>query len=135
MNKIKILLADDHKIVIDGLRLILDSNENFDVVGDVENGQHVIDFIEEQKVDIVVLDINMPVMDGITCAKRIKSDYPNIKVIILTMYAQKSFVERYNAILDETGDPLKAEEEAWNQVREQYDVDDSGIWSREKVLV
>ena len=53
----------------------------------------------------------------------------------LSKDAQKSFVERYNAILDETGDPLKAEEEAWNQVREQYDVDDSGIWSREKVLV
>ena len=93
MNKIRILLADDHKIVIDGLRLILDSNENFDVVGEVENGRQVLDFIEKQKVDIVVLDINMPVMDGITCAKRIKSDFKNVKVIILTMYAQKSFIE------------------------------------------
>lgn len=93
MNKIKILLADDHKIVIDGLRLILDSNEKFEVVGEVENGQQVIDYIEKQKVDIVVLDINMPIMDGITCAKRIKSNFTDVKVIILTMYAQKSFIE------------------------------------------
>ena len=93
MNTIKILLADDHKIVIDGIKLILDSNENYQVIGAVENGQQVLNFIAKQKVDIVVLDINMPVMDGITCAKRIKADFNDIKVIVLTMYAQKSFVE------------------------------------------
>ena len=53
----------------------------------------MLDFLEKHKVDIVVLDINMPVMDGITCAKRIKDKYKNVKVIILTMYTQKSFIE------------------------------------------
>ena len=93
MSTIKILLADDHQIVIDGLKLILGATESFEVVGEVSNGQEVMDFLEKQMVDIVVLDINMPVMDGITCAKRIKSRYDDVKVIILTMYAQKSFVE------------------------------------------
>ena len=72
MNTIKILLADDHQIVIDGLKLILENREPFEVVGEVGNGQEVLDFLEKQKVHIVVLDINMPIMDGITCAKRIK---------------------------------------------------------------
>ncbi|MEP1094510.1 MAG: response regulator transcription factor [Cyclobacteriaceae bacterium] len=90
---VKILLADDHQIVVDGLKLILSSNEHFEIVGEVENGQEVLDFLENQKVHIVVLDINMPVMDGITCAKKIKSLYKHVKVIILTMYAQKSFIE------------------------------------------
>ncbi len=93
MSMIKILLADDHKIVIDGLKLILSSNDQFEVIGEVENGQEVLDFLEKNHVHIVVLDINMPVMDGITCAKRIKASHPNVKVIILTMYAQKSFIE------------------------------------------
>ena len=90
---IKILLADDHKIVIDGLRLILSSKEHFEVVGDVANGQEVLDFLDHNDVSIVVLDINMPVMDGITCAKRIKANHKDVKVIILTMYAQKSFIQ------------------------------------------
>ncbi|MEP5611112.1 MAG: response regulator transcription factor, partial [Cyclobacteriaceae bacterium] len=93
MSNVKILLADDHNIVIDGLKLILSANSHFEVVGEAENGQEVLDFLEKQKVHIVVLDINMPVMDGITCAKKIKSLYKHVKVIILTMYAQKSFIE------------------------------------------
>lgn len=93
MSKIKILLADDHQIVIDGLKLILSSHSGFEVAGEVGNGQEVLQFLEEKKVDIVVLDINMPVMDGINCAKKIKSQYKSVKVIILTMYAQKSFIE------------------------------------------
>lgn len=93
MKSIKILLADDHQIVIDGLKLILESKKQCVVVGEVTNGQEVLDFLVENSVDIVVLDINMPVMDGITCAKRLKSRYPHIKIIILTMYAQKSFIE------------------------------------------
>lgn len=93
MSNIKILLADDHKIVIDGLKLILGANPHFEIVGEVENGQEALDFLEQQKVHIVVLDINMPVMDGITCARKIKKLYKHVKVIILTMYAQKSFIE------------------------------------------
>lgn len=93
MSNIKILIADDHKIVIDGLKLILDSRDNFEVIGEVGDGQQVLDFLDKQRVDIVVLDINMPVMDGIKCAKHIKQYHPKVKVIVLTMYAQKSFIE------------------------------------------
>ncbi|WP_420576103.1 response regulator [Ekhidna sp.] len=93
MKKIKIVLADDHQIVIDGLKLVLSSREDFNVIGEAANGLEVLDFLKNNKADVVVLDINMPEMDGIKCAKRIKATYPEVKVIILTMYAQKSFVE------------------------------------------
>lgn len=93
MNIIKTLLADDHAIVLEGLREVLSADEAIEVVGTVANGEEVLRFIRQSPVDLVVLDINMPVMDGITCAKHLKKDYPDIKIIILTMYAQRSFVE------------------------------------------
>ena len=93
MSSVRILIADDHQIVLDGLKMVLSAREDFEVVGEASNGLEVLDFVANNTVDIVVLDINMPEMDGIKCARKIKSDYPNIKVIILTMYAQKSFVE------------------------------------------
>lgn len=93
MNKIKVLLADDHTIVLEGLRAVLNSNPEIEVVAEVNNGKQVLDFVSSNRVDIAVLDINMPEMDGLSCAKRIKHDHPNTKVIILTMYAQKIFTD------------------------------------------
>lgn len=93
MGIIKVLLADDHQIVLDGLKMILDANEQITVVGEAENGVKVLEFLEKNYVDIVVLDINMPEMDGIRCSKKIKEKFPHVKIIILTMYAQKSFIQ------------------------------------------
>lgn len=93
MSNIKILLADDHAIVLDGLKLVLSIDPTFQVVGEVQNGQEVIDFIETNEVDIIIMDINMPVMDGITCSRKLKAIDDRIKIIILTMYPQKSFID------------------------------------------
>ncbi len=93
MRDIKTLLADDHAIVMEGLQAVLSSDEEISVVGTVGDGEQAIQFVKQNDVDVVILDINMPVMDGISCAKILKKDFPHIKIIILTMYAQKSFVE------------------------------------------
>jgi len=98
MKKIKILLADDHQIVLDGLKLILNNYPHFEIIGEKENGKEVLDFIEIEKPDVLITDINMPVMDGITCSKKIKEKYPEIKIIILTMYSQKSFIKEIVSI-------------------------------------
>jgi DNA-binding NarL/FixJ family response regulator len=90
---VKVLLADDHAIVIEGLRAVLSAYEDIDVCGEANNGQEVLDFLSSHYVDIVVLDINMPIMDGLTCARRIREKHSNVKIIVLTMYAQKSFIE------------------------------------------
>ena len=91
-RKMKILIADDHRMVATGVEAILLSNDSFEISGIVENGLQVLEFLENEAVDLVVMDINMPEMDGIQCTKRIKEKYPNTKVIILTMYNRKRFI-------------------------------------------
>lgn len=98
MNKIKTLLADDHTIVLEGLKAVLNNHEEIEVCGEVANGAEVIAFVDDHPVDVVVLDINMPVMDGISCARALKSTHPEIRIIVLTMYAQRSFIEEITKI-------------------------------------
>lgn len=93
MGKIRVLLADDHQIVIEGIKMILDSHEEYEVCAELNNGQEVLDYLASNEVDVAILDINMPVMDGITCSKEIKSRFASTKIILLTMYAQKSFIQ------------------------------------------
>ncbi|MCD9015899.1 response regulator transcription factor [Parachryseolinea silvisoli] len=91
--KIKVLLADDHAIVLEGLRAVLSAHDGIEVCGEASNGEQVLQFLARQHADIIVLDINMPVMNGIKCAEKVKAKYPAVKILILTMYAQKSFLE------------------------------------------
>ena len=97
MKKIKVLIADDHHIVLDGLKSVLSQNEDIEVVATAGTGLEVLDYIESNShgVDVVILDINMPEMDGITCAKELKKKYKQVKVLILTMYPQKTFVDEF----------------------------------------
>ncbi len=85
MANIKIVLADDHKIVRDGIKLMLEPQAGVDVVDEAENGDEVLEILEESPVDIVVMDINMPKMDGITATKAVKDKFPDVKVLALTM--------------------------------------------------
>lgn len=85
MANVKILLTDDHKIVRDGIKLMLEPQAGIDVVDEAENGERALEILEKELVDIVVMDINMPVMDGITATKKIKEEYPDVKVLALTM--------------------------------------------------
>jgi len=93
MKPINVLLADDHTIILDGLRVVLSNDDNIEVIGTVGNGEEVIEFLKKKETDLVVLDINMPKMDGITCSRVIKKQFPWIKILILTMYPQKSFID------------------------------------------
>ena len=85
MANIKVLLADDHKIVRDGIKLMLESQAGIDVVAEAENGMDVIKKLKHETVDLIVMDINMPEMDGITATRTIKEKYPDLKVLALTM--------------------------------------------------
>lgn len=88
----KILIADDHRIVATGVQAIFETNDQYTVVGVVENGVEVLDVLENKSVDVVIMDINMPVMNGIVCTRKVKKNYPAVKVIILTMYNRKQFI-------------------------------------------
>jgi len=92
MTQIKILLADDHKIVRDGIISLLSDEENLNIVCEAENGIQVIDKLKNHDVDIVIMDISMPKMNGIECTINLKRLYPHIHVLILSMYNEEQYV-------------------------------------------
>lgn len=91
---INVILADDHQIVLDGLISILKDESDINVVGTANNGQDVIELIKNSKVDIAILDIEMPIMDGVQLSKYINEHHPQIKVLILSMYKTQDFVKQ-----------------------------------------
>ncbi len=90
---IRIIIVDDHPIFIDGLSNLLKNEPDITVVGAAHNGRELIEILKTIEVDIVLLDINMPIMDGIEAAKIIHSNFPNLKVIMLTMYDEPGFIK------------------------------------------
>ena len=75
--KIKVLLADDHNMVIDGLRAVFEVHDTIEVCRVAGNGEEVLQHVKSGKeVDVVILDMNMPMMDGITCARKLKANFP-----------------------------------------------------------
>ena len=94
MSKIKILLADDHQIVLDGLKSLLSDINDFEVIGAVSNGKDAVDFIAtKEKPDIAVLDIDMPVMNGINATREIKKNFNGVRVLTLSMHNEKGVIQ------------------------------------------
>ncbi|OAB44866.1 response regulator transcription factor [Paenibacillus antarcticus] len=92
MRKITIVVADDQMLTREGLRTILDLEDDFEVVGVAKNGEEACKLAEALLPDLVLLDIQMPVMDGITALKRIKRSCPNIFVLILTTFIEADYI-------------------------------------------
>lgn len=85
MANVKIALADDHKIVRDGIKTMLESQPEIDVVAEASNGNEILEKLQNTMVDLVVMDINMPEKDGIQATKELKEKHPKVKVLALTM--------------------------------------------------
>jgi len=94
---IKILICDDHQLMIDGLSLILGEIEGVEVVGQCYNGQEAIDWLTNKQADVILMDINMPVLDGIKACKLISKSHPGVKVIYLSMINQ---IEIFQVLLE-----------------------------------
>lgn len=92
MAKIKILLADDQELILESLSIVLSMEEDFEIVGLAQNGEEAIKVCEQLHPDIVLMDINMPVMDGVAATALIKERMPVTKVIILTSYREVEYV-------------------------------------------
>lgn len=84
-----ILLADDHRILRTGLKLLLASQDDCHVVAEASNGQEVLERLEDTPVDVVLLDLSMPVMNGIDCLREIRRRHYDVKVLVLTMYSEQ----------------------------------------------
>ena len=94
MNKISVVIVDDHAILREGLKTVLLSDPAYDVIGEATNGNEAIETVLQLKPDIVIMDIAMPGLNGIEATKIIKQKHPGMKVLILTMH------DNYNYILD-----------------------------------
>ena len=94
MSDIRLLLVDDHQIVLDGVKALLDDLDGFDCVATADNGQKAIDLLKIFDVDVVLMDIDMPVMNGMDATRIIKKEFPNVKVISLTQHSERGMVKR-----------------------------------------
>ncbi|MCF8019395.1 MAG: response regulator transcription factor [Vallitaleaceae bacterium] len=89
---IKVLIVDDQEIIRESLELMLNSVNNIEVIGTAPDGRDAITFVEKDKPDVILMDIRMPIMNGIESMKVIKANYPNIKVIILTTFDDDEYI-------------------------------------------
>jgi two-component system response regulator NreC len=92
MAKIRVLLADDHAIVREGVKMILAKEPDFEVVGEAQDGRQALDLVERMKPNVVVMDISMPEMGGIEATQHVKERYAGVNVIALTMHEDESYV-------------------------------------------
>jgi DNA-binding NarL/FixJ family response regulator len=94
LKKLRILLADDHKIVREGLRLLINSQPDMQVVGEAANGKEVLVKARELKPDVVVMDLSMPELNGLQATERLKAERPEMKVVALTAHEDESYLRQ-----------------------------------------
>lgn len=93
MEKVNIVLADDHLLVLEGLKALLGAEPGLNIQASLQSGQQVLDYLEKNPApNILMLDINMPEIDGIELTEKLKADYQGLKILILSMYNRKEFV-------------------------------------------
>ena len=92
MDKITILLAEDHKVVREGTRRLLESQSDFEVVGEASDGIEAIELAKKMKPEIIIMDVSMPRLNGIEATKQIKALYPNMAILVLTGYDDDEYV-------------------------------------------
>ena len=94
----RLLLADDHPLLIDGLLSVLADLPDTDLLPPVSNGHQLLDYLHLHPVDVLLLDLNMPKIDGLTALKQIRRDFPTVKVIVFTSYNQPQRVREVQAL-------------------------------------
>jgi DNA-binding NarL/FixJ family response regulator len=92
MGKIMVLIVDDHPVVLEGLRTMLSTDRNIEVVGEAGDGAEAVAMVEDKEPNVVLMDIRMPNMDGVQATRRIKHQSPSTAVIVLTMYDTDAYV-------------------------------------------
>lgn len=90
----KILLVDDHRLIRDAIHSYMEGDDEYEVVGEASHGQEAIRTLEDTEVDVVLMDINMPIMGGLECTTEITKRWPNIKVLTLSMMSDNQHIKQ-----------------------------------------
>ncbi len=93
-ERIRIVLADDHPIVLDGLRNLIRAEPDFELVGEASSGLAALKIIREQRPDVAVLDISMPELNGIMLSRRLATDMPALKLLVLTLHEDRAYLNQ-----------------------------------------
>ena len=109
-KKIRVIIADDHALFRKGVKTALFVKKDIEIVAEAENGLHLLDVLKQNKADVVLLDVQMPVMDGINTLNELHKNYPYLKVIILSMYNDPTLIAKLmeigaNSYLTKNSDP------------------------------
>ena len=91
---VKILIADDHQIVREGLHAMFDKEAEMEVIGEAEDGIRAVQLACELRPDVIILDVNMPEMDGIDATRRLLKELPDTKIIALSMYSKRTYIKK-----------------------------------------
>ncbi len=92
MKKVRIVLADDHQIIIDGLKMLIEEMDGIEVVGEAVNGREAVRLVSDLAPDIVIMDVAMPELNGIEASRQIIADHPEVRIIVLSSHSEKRFV-------------------------------------------
>jgi len=92
---INVLLADDHQIIIDGISNLLEDEADIKVVAHCNNGLEVLDRLPNVNIDVLLLDLDMPLMNGFECAEQVQKRFPEVKIAILTMHQEKALIQKF----------------------------------------
>jgi DNA-binding NarL/FixJ family response regulator len=91
---IRIAIADDHQIVIDGLKLLLSHHDHFVIVAEATNGRDMLEILNHTKVDILMVDVMMPEMDGYELSMRVRKEHPEVKILALSMNSEGLYIDK-----------------------------------------
>ncbi|HBQ60812.1 MAG TPA: DNA-binding response regulator, partial [Balneolaceae bacterium] len=94
MPNIRIAVVDDHEIVRDGIKILLEDEPGMDIVFEAENGKKAVNNCKEDTPDLIIMDVTMPEMDGIQATKIIKDKYPDVKILALTMLKEDQHIRK-----------------------------------------
>jgi DNA-binding NarL/FixJ family response regulator len=94
MKKIMVLLADDHTVVREGLRLLVEAEQDIKVIGAADNGREAVTMAKKLAPDVIVMDVAMPVLNGLEATRQILRDMPQCKVLVLSTYADDDYVQQ-----------------------------------------